>query len=134
MRSAPAPATTREERPARPTRPVLTGEKKMGMMKFAGIAGLALLISACGSEAPKQEEAKADEEPETLPAGLYEVSSEVVTLASTDKTTPKTTLKQGDKATARACVAEGGKLDPALLAEGDDKCEVKNSYIHYGRM
>jgi len=106
----------------------------MGMMKFVGVAGLALAIAACGSEAPKQEEAKTDEAPETMPPGLYDVSAEVVTLASTDKSTPKTKLKQGDKATAKACVGEGGKLDPALFAEEGDKCEVKNSYVRYGRL
>ncbi len=101
-----------------------------GMM--IGVAAMAL--AGCGSEAPKQDAAAADEAPETLPAGLYEVSAEVTQLASTDKTTPKTKLKQGDKTVTRACVPEAGKPDPALLAEEGDKCEIKNSYIRYGRM
>lgn len=102
-------------------------------MKFCGVAGLALALAACGGEAPKQEEA-ATEPPETLAAGLYEVSAEVTALASTDNTTPATKLKQGDKQVVKACVGEGGKPEPALLAEEGDKCEVKNSYIRYGRM
>ena len=103
-------------------------------MKFCSVLSLALMLAACGSEAPKQEGAADDEAPDTLPAGLYEVSAEVTQLASTDKTTPATKLKQGDKQVVKACVGDGGKLEPALLAEEGDKCEVKNSYIHYGRM
>lgn len=106
----------------------------MGMRKFGGVMGLVLMLAACGSEAPKKEEAATDEAPETLPAGLYEVSAEVTALSSTDKSTPATKLKQGDKQVVKACVGEGGKPEPALLAEEGDKCEVKNSYIHYGRM
>ena len=55
-------------------------------------------------------------------------------LDSTDKTTPATKLKQGDKLTTRACVAADGKPAPELLAEEGDKCEIKNSYIRNGRM
>ena len=106
----------------------------MGMMKFFGVTGLALALAACGGEAPQREEAATQEPPETLAAGLYEVSSEVTALASTDRTTPATKLKQGDRQVVKACVGEGGKPEPALLAEEGDKCEVKNSYIRYGRM
>jgi hypothetical protein len=103
------------------------------MMKHVGVMGLALAISACGGEAPKQEKA-ADAVPEILAGGLYEVSAEVTTLASTDNSTPATKLKQGDKTTTKACVSADGKPDPALLAEEGDKCEIKNSYIRFGRM
>ena len=103
------------------------------MMKFCGVIGLALALAACGGEAKKQDEATA-EPPEKLAAGLYEVSAEVTALASTDKSTPATKLKQGDKQVIKACVAADGKPEPALLAEEGDKCEVKNSYIRYGRM
>lgn len=106
----------------------------MGMMRLCGVAGLALALAACGGEAPRQEEA-AQKPPETLAAGLYEVSAEVTALASTDKTTPATKLKLGDKVMTRACVGAGGKPDPALLADEEgDKCEIKNSYVRYGRM
>jgi hypothetical protein len=100
-------------------------------MKLAGLTGLALALAACGGE---QKEAVAEKAPETLPAGLYEVSGEVTQLASTDQTTPATKLKQGDKLVTRACVAAGGKPEPALLAEEGDECEIKNSYIRNGRM
>jgi uncharacterized protein DUF3617 len=105
----------------------------MGMSKWIGVAGLALALTACGGE-KKQEAATAEEAPATLAAGLYEVSAEVTQLASTDKTTPATKLKQGDKQVTKACVAADGKPAPELLAEAGDKCEIKNSYIRYGRM
>jgi hypothetical protein len=118
--------------PARPIEPDQEGEKEMGMVKFCSVAGLALVLAACGSEAPKQEAAA--EPPEKLAAGLYELSAEVTMLASTDNSTPATKLKQGDKQVIQACVAADGQPDPALLGEEGDKCEIKNSYIRYGRM
>jgi hypothetical protein len=105
----------------------------MGMMKLMPAMGLAILIAACGSEkpAPVEEEAAAAK----LTPGLYEVNYEVISLASTDKTTPATKLKQGDKGVIKACVAADSKPAPELLAETEgDKCEIKNSYIHNGRM
>ena len=105
----------------------------MGMSRFACIGGLALALAACGGE-QKQEKA-AEEVPATLAAGLYEVTSEVTALASTDNTTPAIKVKQGDKFAAKACVAPHGKPAPELLADAaGDKCEIKNSYIRNGRM
>ena len=105
----------------------------MGMSKWIGVAGLGLALAACGGE-KKQEAAAAEEAPATLAAGLYEVSAEVTQLAPTDKTTPATKLKQGDKQVVKACVSADGQPDPALLGEAGDKCEIKNSYIRNGRM
>jgi hypothetical protein len=105
----------------------------MGMLKLAGVSGLALAIAACGGE--KQENAVVEEVPATLAAGLYEVTSEVTALASTDNSTPAIKAKQGDKITAKACVAADGKPAPELLVDAEgDKCEIKNSYIRNGRM
>jgi hypothetical protein len=101
-------------------------------MKWAPAIGAAMMLAACGSEpaAPVQEEAA-----DALKPGLYELTSEVTALASTDKTTPATKLKLGDKSTVKACVAADGKPAPELFAElPGDKCEIKNSYIHYGRL
>ena len=102
------------------------------MRKLFGAAGLALALAACGGE--QQQAATEEKAPATLPAGLYEMSAEVTQLASTDKTTPATKLKQGDKLVTRACVAADGVPDPALLAEEGDSCTIKNSYIRNGRM
>jgi hypothetical protein len=90
-----------------------------------------MVVASCGSEpatAPK------DEAPETLAPGLYELTSAVTAVSSTDNSTPATALKQGDKSTIRACVTEDGPA-PELFAETPaDKCEVKNSYVRYGRI
>lgn len=109
----------------------------MGMSKCIGVAGLALALAACGGEKKQEVAAAAAEEeeaPASLAAGLYELSSEVKELSSTDKTTPATKLKKGDRTTVKACVTADGKPDPVLLAEAGDKCEIKNSYIRNGRM
>jgi hypothetical protein len=100
------------------------------------VAGAALMLAACGGGSDKKQEAAAEEEaPAKLAAGLYEVSGEVTELASTDKSTPAIKLKQGDKNVIKACVGADGQPDPALLADAEgDKCEIKNSYIHNGRM
>jgi hypothetical protein len=109
------------------------GWMKMDRMKLMCVSGLALALAACGGE--KKEEATAKPIPATLAAGLYEVTSEVSTLASTDNTTPAIKVKQGDKVVAKACVASDGKPAPELLADAEgDKCEIKNSYIRNGRM
>ena len=93
--------------------------------------GMAGALAGCGSgepAAPKQAAAAA------LSAGLYEVSSEVTALASTDNSTPATAAKQGEKTSWRACVPVDSKPSPELLAEPGDTCEIKNSYIRSGRM
>ena len=103
----------------------------MRAVKWAPVVGAAVMLAACGGEtqAPAQEAADA------LKPGLYEVTSEVTALASTDKTTPFTKLKQGDKTVIKACVAADNKPAPELFAEAEgDKCEIKNSYIRNGRM
>lgn len=103
----------------------------MGMFKLGGMLSLALVLAACGGEKP----APAPEEAAKLNAGLYELSSEVTDLASTDKTTPATKVKQGDKEVIKACVMADGQPAPELLADAaGDKCEIKNSYVRNGRM
>ena len=99
---------------------------------WAPVIGAAVSLAACGGEpaAPAKEEAA-----QALNPGLYEVTSEVTALSSTDNTTPFTKLKVGDKATIKACVGANNKPAPELFAEAAaDKCEIKNSYIRYGRL
>ena len=104
----------------------------MRAMKWALVMGAAMMLAACGGEkpAPAQEETA-----DALKPGLYELTSEVTALSSTDNTTPFTKLKVGDKTTVRACVGADNKPAPELFAEAEgDKCEIKNSYIRYGRL
>jgi hypothetical protein len=104
----------------------------MRAMTWAPVIGAAAMLGACGGEkaaAPKEEAADA------LKAGLYEVTSEVTALSSTDNTTPFTKLKVGDKRVVKACISPDNKPAPELFAETEgDKCGIKNSYIRYGRL
>ena len=79
----------------------------MRAMTWTPLIGAAMMLAACGGEkpAPAKEEAA-----DALKPGLYELTSEVTGLSSTDNTTPATKAKEGDK------------------------CEIKNSYIRYGRL
>lgn len=94
-------------------------------------AAAALAVAGCSEEAPAPE-AKAEKA--ALTPGEYEISWTVASLGSTDKTTPATELAQGATGTARACVADGGEVDPALFALGDNVCTAENSYVRAGRI
>jgi hypothetical protein len=93
--------------------------------------GATLLLSGCGESKTQPPPEAAP--PEKLAAGLYELTSEVTSLSSTDRTTPATSVKVGDKSVIRACVADNIPA-PELLGEAGDSCEIKNQYIHFGRM
>ena len=100
-------------------------------MRLMIIATLVMVTAGCGNNAPK---AAAVEKPKTLIAGEYEVASEVTKLVSTDQSTPATSLKLGDKATIRACVAADGTPDPAMFVEAGDRCTATSSYVRSGRL
>ncbi len=104
----------------------------MGIIRLVSAAAMTLALAACGGEKPAA--VAEGEAAAKLSPGLYELNYEVITLASTDKTTPATKLKQGDKGVIRACVAADSLPAPELLGEEGDKCEIKNSYIRNGRM
>lgn len=94
------------------------------------VAG-SMLLAGCGGggEAPAKKEVAAQ-----LGAGLYEMTGEVKSIASADGKTPATKHKVGDKIAAKACVAADGALDPALFAEGADKCTRQSNYARKGKM
>ena len=104
----------------------------MALRNLMPVVTAAMLLAACGNgekDAPAKEEA-----PAKLAGGLYELTSEVTLLESTDKTTPATKLAKGAKTSVQACVTDKGVPAPELLAEEGDKCEIKNSYVNYGRI
>ena len=99
-------------------------------MVLTSLSGI-VMLAGCGSEAPAPVEVEA---PKTMVAGEYEVVSEVTKLVSTDKSTPATKLKLGDKQTIRACVAADGTPDLKMFVEEGDACTVNNSYGRSGRL
>lgn len=106
-------------------------------MKFIGTTAAfaaVLALAGCGDGGNAGEAGTDEAPPAALTPGEYEVSSEIITLTSTDKTTPATKLKQGETAVVKACVAKDGTPDAALFAEEGDKCEATSSYVSNGRM
>ena len=101
------------------------------MFKFVMATSALVMLAGCGNGTAKP---VAVEKPKTMVAGEYEVISEVTKLASTDKSTPATRLKMGDKETIRACVAANGTPDPKMFVEAGDNCTMTNSYARSGRL
>ena len=92
------------------------------------LAAPLLLLAACGDGAPKVAQPRADAE--TLSPGQYAVAAKVVSVASTDKTTPATKLKVGDSATATGCVGADHVPAPSLFVDDPgDVCKIDNSYV-----
>lgn len=96
---------------------------------------LPLCLAACSDG--QTSEKKVDGPPAaTVEAGQWETSFEVVSIRSTDKTTPALKAAVGDKATGTACVAKGeeAKPAPALFVGEGNTCTYKSSYIRSGRL
>lgn len=100
------------------------------MKQVIMIAAL-VALGGCGGEPPAP---PVEEKAKALSPGEYEIAGEVTVLRSTDKSTPATSAKMGDKATSRACVAADGTLDPKMFVEAGDKCSMQNDYMRGGRM
>ncbi len=101
------------------------------MIKYLMTTAAAALLMGCGSEAPKPAE---NLTAKTLTPGEYEVNGEVTKLVSTDKTTPGTAAKLGDKTVTRGCVADTGNIDPAMFIDAGDNCSAQSSYVRSGRL
>ena len=101
------------------------------MVRTLITAAALVLLGGCGDGAPPPAKV---EKPKTMVAGDYEIVSEVTKLVSTDKSTPATPLKLGDKQVIRACVAADGTPDPAMFNEPGDTCSVTNHYARSGRL
>jgi hypothetical protein len=104
----------------------------MRTISITALAGTMLILAGCDSAEPAKE-AKA-ETPATIAPGEYSYTSEVTKLVSTDKSTPSTKLKQGDKEEGKTCVGADGVIDQALLVEAGDKCTATGTYARSGRV
>ena len=91
------------------------------------------LAAACSGGG---EENKAVEVADSLPAGQWEISSEVSDFRSTDKATPALKAVAGDKMAMPVCI-EAGKEDkppPEMFAGVGYECDYKDRYISGGRI
>ena len=93
----------------------------------------ALVLTACGEAEQAGDGAAEAVVPAAFPAGEWELTSTVETIGSTDNSTPVIAAKAGDKATRKACVADGKKLD-ALFVPEDAKCTPLTDYARQGRV
>ena len=98
------------------------------MLRKCALAAPLLLLAACADDAPKAEQRPA--EAKSLAPGQYEATAKIVTLASTDKTTPATKAKVGDTTTVSGCIGADGIPPPALFVDdARDVCKVNSSYV-----
>lgn len=93
----------------------------------------ALLLGACGDSAPEANESAAAAVPAAFPAGEWEVTATVESIASTDQSTPATAAKKGDSATRKVCVADARQLDVLFAPDGAD-CSALADYARQGRI
>jgi hypothetical protein len=100
-------------------------------MRKLAITMLCLGAVACGDA----EEKKAEGPPAQLPAGTWQVASEVTAMRSTDKSTPAVAAKVGDKESATVCVDKASaQPPPALFAGTGENCTYKNAYAKEGML
>lgn len=99
------------------------------------VSAAALLAGSCSEAAPDAAQAEAPAKVSAaLSPGQYEARWTVAAVKSTDNSTPSTALKPGASGTAAGCVSEGGEIDPAIFAEGEDSCTQSSSYVRNGRI
>ncbi|WP_300973484.1 DUF3617 family protein [Sphingomonas sp. LHG3406-1] len=101
------------------------------MKRYLLVLAAGTAIAACSQEAEAPKQAAI---PASLPAGEYEVTATVTSLASTDKTPLPTFTKEGDRKTTRGCVGADGLPAAELLAAKGDTCQLQNPYARSGRM
>ena len=96
---------------------------------------LPLCLAACSGGETQEKKAEGPAAA-TVEAGQWETSFEVVSIRSTDKTTPALKAAAGEKASGTACVAKGEEAKPApeLFAGEGNTCTYKSSYIRSGRL
>lgn len=99
-------------------------------MRILVMTAGALVVAACGGEAPKAEKVAP---PKTFPTGEWEVTATVDRLISKDGTTPAVKAKQGDAVTRKACVTDPRELAALFVAEGDD-CTAQTAFARGGNV
>jgi hypothetical protein len=101
-------------------------------MRKLWTAALCLAAAGCGGGGEEKKEGP----PALLPAGTWQVSSEVSSIRATERragAVPAVSTKVGDKENATVCVDKPAKEPPAALFAGSgETCTYKNAYIKEG--
>ena len=93
-------------------------------------------LAACGGEG--EQKAKAPARPQTMPAGQWQSSLEVINFRRTDEGQPRLNMPVGTRASGSACVAGGANARPPVeLFVGSDFENCRwgdNYYMRNGRL
>jgi Protein of unknown function (DUF3617) len=98
----------------------------IGLLVLAGCGG--------GGATSAQNDAAAAEPPETLPAGQWQLSSEVIASRSTDHGPPRIRALVGDRSTAAACVGGDAQAPTTLFTEPGYDCHYGAYYARGGHI
>ena len=96
-----------------------------------------LLVTACGgggSQTNNTAVAATAEPPERLPAGQWELSSEVTRFTKADSGAPRINTPVGTRATVSVCVGQGDRPPAELFMEAGYNCRFDNDYVRNGRL
>lgn len=90
-----------------------------------------ILVASCG-EAPVEN--KAQPAAAQLPAGQWELTSEVTALTKADTEAPRINTPAGTRATNSVCAAEGHEVPTAFFAGEGYSCTYGTYYARNGRV
>ena len=101
-------------------------------MRALLVIPIILIAASCG-EAPVENKAGPAASPQ-LPAGMWELTSEVTSLAKVDTEAPRINTPVGTRATNSVCVRDGHQVPSAFFAGADYRCTYGNYYARNGRL
>jgi hypothetical protein len=94
-----------------------------------------LIVAGCGGgETPANNAAAAAAPPTTLPAGQWELASEVTAFTKTGTGAPRINTPVGTRATVSVCVGSGAQAPTELFTEAGYDCTIGNYYARNGRL
>ncbi|HYJ53397.1 MAG TPA: DUF3617 family protein [Allosphingosinicella sp.] len=100
-------------------------------MRALAVIPFIILAASCG-ETPAEN--KAQPAAALPPAGQWELTSEVTSLAKVDTEAPRLNTPVGTRATNSVCAAEGHQLPSAFFAGEGYRCTYGTYYARNGRL
>jgi hypothetical protein len=95
-----------------------------------------LVVAGCGGDGGPQANngAAAAAAPVSLPAGQWELASEVTAFTKADNGRPKIDTPVGTRAAVSVCVGAGAQAPAELFTEAGYDCSMGNYYARNGRL